>query len=154
MRVEASRASAQRIQESQEVDERFEVRDGGTGGVVLLTSSYSEAAFENNIGTYLSKRGGLAKLGSLIGLSYDLTDIQLSAEIFFGCPICFCSPTTEGQGSRDTWTKFGCIRPLQMRRGSAALPPHVRGKHGCRDRYGGRKPDTTSGRLGHVGGNG
>ena len=57
MRVEASRASAQRIQESQEVDERFEVRDGGIGDVVLLTSSYPEAAFENNIGTYLSKKG-------------------------------------------------------------------------------------------------
>ena len=28
-----------------------------TGGVVLLTSSYSEAAFENDIGTYLSKKG-------------------------------------------------------------------------------------------------
>ena len=80
-------------------DEQFEV-DGGIGVVILLTSSDSEAPFEDNIGTYLSKRGGLAKLGSLIGLSYDLTDIQLSAEIFFGCPICFCSPTTEGQGSR------------------------------------------------------
>ena len=56
-RVEASWASAQRVQESQEVDEQFEVRDGGIGGVVLLTSSYSEAAFENNIGTYLSKKG-------------------------------------------------------------------------------------------------
>ena len=95
MRVEASRASAQRIRESQEVDERFEVRDGGTGGVVLLTSSYSEAAFENNIGTYFSKRGGLAKLGSLIGLSYDLTGIQSSAELWVSN--LFCSPTTEGQ---------------------------------------------------------
>ena len=104
MRVEASRASAQRIRESQEVDEQFDVRDGGIGGVILLTSSYSEAALEDNIGTYLSERGGLAKPGSLIGLSYDLTDIQLSAEIFFGCPICFCSPTTEGQSSRGSWT--------------------------------------------------
>ena len=57
MRVEASRAFTQQIQESQEVDEQFEVRDGGIGGVILLTSSYSEAAFENNIGTYLSKKG-------------------------------------------------------------------------------------------------
>ena len=62
--------------------EQFEVRDGGIGGVVLLTSSYSEAAFENNLGTYLSKRGGLAKLGSLIGLSYDLTGIRFSLELW------------------------------------------------------------------------
>ena len=143
-----------RIRESQEVDEQFEVR-GGIGVVILLTSSDSEAPFEDNIGTYLSKRGGLAKPGSLIGLiAMTRRTFNFRLKFSLGVQFVFARQPRRDKVRGVRGLMFGCIRPLQMRRGSAALPPHVRGKHGCRDRYGGRRPDTTSGRLGTMGGNG